>query len=77
MNKSIAIELAVVLAEDGFSLDELVVKTKLLFEREGMAGFVGLLLELVDAWLCRRIISRSEGWQPKPCCEAPCYELQD
>jgi len=77
MKKSIALELAAVLAEDGFSLDELVVKTKLLFERDGMAGFVSLLLELVDAWLCRQIISRSSGWRPKPCCEAPCYELQD
>jgi len=77
MKKSIAIELAAVLAEDGFSLDELVVKTKLLFERDGMAGFVSLLLELVDAWLCRGIINRSSGWQPKSCCEAPDYELQD
>jgi hypothetical protein len=77
MKKSIAIELAAVLAEDGFSLDELVVKTKLLFERDGMAGFVSLLLELVDAWLCRQIISRNNGWQPTPCCKTPCYELHD
>ncbi len=77
MKKSIALELAAVLAEDGFSLDELVVKTKVLFERNGMAGFVSLLLELVDAWLCRGIIDRSRGWRPKPCCETPRYELQD
>jgi hypothetical protein len=77
MKKSIALELAAVLADDGFSLDELVVKTKLLFERDGMAGFVSLLLELVDAWLCREVISGGSGWRPKPCCEAPCYELQD
>ena len=76
MNKSIAMELAAVLAEDGFSVDELVVKTKLLFERDGMAGFVSLRLELVDAWLCREVISGG-AWRPKPCCEAPCYELQD
>lgn len=77
MKKSIAMELAAVLAEDGFSLDELVVKTKQLFERDGMAGFVSLLLELVDVWLCREVISGGSDWQPKPCCEAPCYELQD
>jgi len=58
-------------------LDELVVRTKLLFEHEGMAGFVSLVLELVDAWLCRGIISGSGGWQPKPCCAAPCYESKD
>jgi len=77
MKKSIALELAAVLAEDGFSLDELVVKTKALFERDGMAGFVSLLLELVDAWLYQGIISRSSGWRPKACCETPRYELQD
>jgi len=71
------LELSAVLAEDGFSLDELVVRTKLLFEHEGMAGFVSLVLELVDAWLCRGIISGSGGWQPKPCCAAPCYESKD
>jgi len=42
-----------------------------------MAGFVSLVLELVDAWLCRGIISGSGGWQPKPCCAAPCYESKD
>lgn len=77
MKKSIALELAAVLAEDGFSLDELVVKTKLLFEQEGMAGFVSLVLELVDAWLCREIIQGRSRWQPKPCCESPCYESKD
>jgi len=77
MNKSIAMELAAVLAEDGFSMDELVVKTKLLFEQEGMAGFVRVVLELVDAWLCREIIRGSSRWQPKPCCAAPCYESKD
>ena len=66
MKKSIAMELAAVLAEDGFSLDELVVKTKLLFERDGMAGFVSLLLELVDAWLCRQIVNRGSDWHQSP-----------
>ena len=77
MDRSIALELAAVLAENGFSLDELVVKTKELFEREGMAGFVGVLLELVDAWLYREIVGRGGHWRPKPCCESPSYELQD
>jgi len=77
MKRSIALELAAVPAEDGFSLDELVVRTKLLFEQEGMAGFVRLVLELVDAWLCREIIHGRSRWQPKPCCASPCYESKD
>jgi len=77
MKNSIALEVAAVLAEDGFSLDELVVKTKTLFERQGLAGFVSLLLELVDARLCRGIIQQSIGWRPKPCCATPRYELHD
>ena len=77
MKESIALELAAVLAEDGFSLDELVVKMKALFERDGVAGVVSLLLELVDAWLCKNIIAQSDGWRPKPCCESPHYQMQD
>jgi hypothetical protein len=64
-----------VLAGDGFSLEELVVRIRLFFERDGMAGFVSLVLGLVGAWLCREVISG--GWRPKPCCEVPCYELED
>jgi hypothetical protein len=77
MDRSIALELAAVLADSGFSLDELVVRTRLLFEREGMAGFVSLVLDLVDAWLCREIVHGDGRWQPKPCCETPCYEFKD
>ena len=40
------------LSERGFSLDELVVKTKRLFEEKGMSGFIELLLKLVDESLC-------------------------
>jgi hypothetical protein len=63
------------LSENGFSLDELVIKTKELFDREGMAGFVGLLLELIDAYLCWKLVHKTGSWQPDPCCDHPAYEL--
>jgi len=77
MERSITLKVSALLSENGFSLDELIVKTKELFDREGIAGFVSLLLELVDAQLCWKLIHQPQGWQPKPCCERPAYELQN
>jgi len=77
MERSITQKVSAVLSEDGFSLDELIIRTKELFDSEGIAGFVSLLLELVDAHLCWRLIHQRPGWQPKPCCEQPDYELQN
>jgi len=71
----IALEIVSAVSEAGFSLDELVVKTKELFEREGMSGFVGLVLSLVDEMICFGIAKRKGKWQPEPCCEANHYEL--
>jgi len=75
MERSITLKVLALLAEDGFSLDELVIRTKELFDQEGMAGFVGLLLELVDAQLSWKLIHKASCWQPKPCCADPAYEL--
>jgi len=38
----LSMEIIGCLSESGFSLDELVVKTKRLFEQKGMAGFIAL-----------------------------------
>lgn len=78
MQTSIALNVSAMLSEDGFSLlDELLVRTKELFDREGIAGFVALLLDLVDARLCERLIHHGRsGWQAKPCCSQPDYVLQ-
>ncbi|MGB2864972.1 MAG: hypothetical protein WBC05_16720 [Sedimentisphaerales bacterium] len=43
-------------SEKGFSLDELVFKTKELFEKEGLAGFVALILRLVDEKICLDLV---------------------
>lgn len=76
MERSITLKVSAMLAEDGFSLDELVIRTKELFDREGIAGFVSLLLELVDSYLCWRLIHQQQGWRPKSCCRQPVYALQ-
>lgn len=57
MQSTLYLEIASCLADDGFSLDELVMRTKALFEQEGMPGFVGLLLMLFDEQLSRRLLA--------------------
>jgi hypothetical protein len=44
----ITMEVLIAVSENGFSLDELVFRTKELFEREGLSGFVSLILQLAD-----------------------------
>ena len=71
MQKTLSLELVACLSENGFSLDELVIGVKDLFEQEGMAGVVGLLLSLFDEELALRLILGGGGWRPKPCCSEP------
>jgi hypothetical protein len=59
MQHTIQLDMAACLAEDGFSLDEVVIKTRELFETEGMAGMIGLLLRLADELICRRRVGSS------------------
>jgi len=65
------------LSENGFSLDELVIKTKKLFESKGIPGFITLLLSVMDENLCWRLYYGKEGWKPKPCCQSPRYDFVD
>lgn len=46
------------LPKDGFSMDELIMETKKLFDEEGMVGFLRVLLELLDALECRKTDGR-------------------
>jgi hypothetical protein len=57
MQSTLYLEIVSCLADDGFSFDELVVRTKELFEQDGMPGFVGLLLMLFDEQLSRHLLS--------------------
>jgi len=75
MQTSIAVELVAAVSEKGFSLDELVLKVRQLFENQGMAGVIALVLKLVDEMLSRRMV-QGEG-PGRDCCGAPCYELHD
>lgn len=48
MKQNFTLKLATELPIDGFSLDELVIETKKMFETEGMVGFLRVLLTLLD-----------------------------
>ena len=48
MQSIITLEVLTAVSENGFSLDELVISTRKLFEQEGMPGLIGLLLRLLD-----------------------------
>ncbi len=48
MMQKFNLKLSADLPETGFSLDELVIETKKMFETEGMVGFLRPLLTLLD-----------------------------
>ena len=77
MRNSIAIQVLASVSENGFSLHELVYRTRKLFDEEGLAGFVALVLMLVDEKVTVDLIRGRSAWLPKPCCQAPRYELHD
>ena len=58
MQDIITIEVLSATSEKGFSLDELVFRTKELFETEGLAGFVSLILHLTDERICKSMAHR-------------------
>lgn len=75
MKKIIALEVAAKLSEKGFFLDELVIKAKELFNKEGIAGFVSLLLMLVDSALCSGLVKGEIDQRTGLCCCENCsYE---
>jgi len=76
VQKLLYLEILTEASDQGFSLDELVLKTKQLFEREGMSGFVALILSLLDEQLSLGLYL-NRGWRPAPCCSAPRYEPHD
>ena len=77
MQDTLYIELLASMSENGFSLDELVVRVKELFETKAMAEVVRLLLMLVDEYICWNLEQGRRGWNPAPCCEAPKYTHKD
>lgn len=75
MNGIITMDILSATSENGFSLDELVYKTRDLFETKGMAGFVGLILEIVDEHLSTGIARKTIAPNFNTCCLNPHYEL--
>jgi hypothetical protein len=76
MQSIITLDVSSAVSENGFSLDELVIATKTLFEQEGMAGFVGLILDLMDERICIEMVEGKRAC-PKPCCSAARYSHHD
>jgi hypothetical protein len=74
MQNIIAMEVLSATSEKGFSLDELVFKTNELFGKEGLAGFVGLILRLADERICMNMVHGKVKHSEQACCLAPQYE---
>ena len=77
MQNIIAMEVLSATSEKGFSLDELVFRTKELFEKGGLAGFVGLILQLVDERICMKMVQGKIKHNEQSCCPNPQYEHHD
>lgn len=74
MQRTLYMELVGCVSDSGFSLDELVTRTKELFAKDGMSGVVGLILSLVDERLSVDLVSGRPGWRPNACCDRCRYE---
>ena len=74
MQNIITIEVLSATSEKGFSLDELVFRTKELFEKEVLAGFVGLILHLTDERICMNMVHGKVKHSEQACCLNPQYE---
>ncbi len=74
MQNIITLEVLSATSEKGFSLDELVFKTKELFGTEGLAGFVGLILRLADEKICMNMVHGKIKHSDQSCCLTPQYE---
>lgn len=76
MQNIITLDVLSAVSEKDFSLDELVIVTKTLFEQDGMAGVIGLVLRLVDEKICTEMVSGKRS-SPSPCCASPHYGYLD
>ncbi|MCD6393445.1 MAG: hypothetical protein J7M40_18170, partial [Planctomycetes bacterium] len=71
MQDIITLEVLSATSEKRFSLDELVFRTKELFETEGLAGFVGLILRLADERICMNMVQGKIKHDRQSCCSNP------
>ena len=69
LEKNFALNLEARLSGSSFSFDELIHETKALFEREGVPGFIRVLLAFIDEF----VISHWYEQYGKHCCESPVF----
>jgi len=75
MQDIITLKVLSAVSENGFSLDELVFQTRELFDKEGLPGFIGLILRLTDEKICMQMVQGKSEYS-QPCCSEPRYEYQ-
>jgi len=76
MQDIITLKVLSAVSENGFSLDELVFQTRELFDKEGLPGFVGLILRLTDERICMQMVQGKSVHDQPTCCMEPRYEYQ-
>ena len=77
MQCNIALKATCAVADDGFSLDELVIRVQEVMESEGLAGIVALILALMQETLIAGFMvnrKRTPGYMDG-CCETPHYQI--
>ncbi len=72
MKQKFNLKLMANLPNDGFSMDELVIETKKMFETEGMTGFLRVLLFLLDNVIYPSVIGAQKK---KYCCEKSHFQV--
>ncbi len=70
MKQKFNLKLSAELPDTGFSLDELVIETKKMFETEGMVGFLKPLLILLDYLIYPQLLGANKN---KGCCCKYCH----
>lgn len=76
MQTGIALTFLSVVAEEQFSLDELVLCVRQIMEQKGVPGMLRLILELLDElWAIRA--TRQGQFPGERCCASPRYEIKD
>lgn len=76
MQTGIALTFLSVVAEEQFSLDELVLRVRGIMEEKGVPGMLRLILELLDElWAIRA--TRQGQFPGERCCASPRYEIKD
>jgi len=69
LEKNFALKLSASLSRSAFSFDELILETKALFEREGVPGFLRVLLLFIDDF----VITHWYEQHGKNCCDSPTF----